>query len=131
MPVVECGHKIFQRRQHIGSRLRATVLLEHLNLAGPAWNSADKAAFFQRGEDIGNIDVLTRLASDMALDGDDLREALDNHLHLENVLADEQEAKKLGLRGVPAFIANRKISLSGVQSLDSLQKFVEHARSLS
>ena len=67
----------------------------------------------------------------MALDGDDLREALNNHLHLENVLANEQESKKLGLRGVPAFIANRKIALSGVQSLDSLQKFVEHARSLS
>ena len=95
------------------------------------YNDALFRAFFQRGEDIGNIDVLTRLASDMVLDGDDLREALDNHLHLENVLADELEAKKLGLRGVPAFIANRKIALSGVQSLDSLQKFVEHARSLS
>jgi predicted DsbA family dithiol-disulfide isomerase len=67
----------------------------------------------------------------MALEGDDLREALDNDLHLENVLADEREAKKLGLSGVPAFIANRKIALSGVQSLDSLQKLVEHARSLA
>ena len=95
------------------------------------YNDALFRAFFQRGEDIGNTDVLTRLASDMVLDGDDLREALDNHLHLENVLADELEAKKLGLRGVPAFIANRKIALSGVQSLDSLRKFVEHARSLS
>jgi predicted DsbA family dithiol-disulfide isomerase len=94
------------------------------------YNAALFRAFFQRGEDIGNFDVLTRLASDMGLD-DDLREALDNHLHLENVLADELEAKKLGLRGVPAFIADRKIALSGVQSLDSLQKFVEYARSLS
>jgi predicted DsbA family dithiol-disulfide isomerase len=51
-------------------------------------------------------------------------------LYLENVLADEREAKKLGLSGVPAFVANRKIALSGVQSLESLQKFVEHARSL-
>ena len=67
----------------------------------------------------------------MGLEGDDLRKALDNASHLENVLADEREAKKLGLRGVPAFIANRKIALSGVQSLESLQKFVEHARSLS
>lgn len=95
------------------------------------YNDALFRAFFQRGEDIGNIDVLTCLAADMALQGDDLRRALDNDLHLENVLADEREAKKLGLRGVPAFIANRKIALSGVQSLESLQKFVEHARSLS
>ena len=95
------------------------------------YNDALFRAFFQRGEDIGNTDVLTRLAADMGLESDDLRKALDNDLHLENVLADEREAKKLGLRGVPAFIANRNIALSGVQSLESLQKFVEHARSLS
>jgi predicted DsbA family dithiol-disulfide isomerase len=88
-------------------------------------------AFFQRGEDIGNTDVLTRLAGGMGLQGDDLRQALDNDLHLENVLADEREAKKLGLRGVPAFVANRRIALSGVQSIDKLEKFVEEARSLS
>ena len=95
------------------------------------YNDAVFRAFFQRGEDIGNTDVLTRLAADMALDGDNLREALDNDSHLENVLADEREAKKLGLRGVPAFIANRKIALSGVQSLENLQKLVEDARSQS
>jgi predicted DsbA family dithiol-disulfide isomerase len=95
------------------------------------YNDALFGAFFQRGEDIGNTDVLTRLASDMALDGNDLREALDKDLYLENVLADEREAKKLGLRGVPALVANRKIALSGVQSLESLEKFVEEARSLS
>jgi predicted DsbA family dithiol-disulfide isomerase len=95
------------------------------------YNDAVFRAFFQRGEDIGDTDVLTRLASDMALDGDNVRETLDNDLYLENVLADEREAKKLGLSGVPAFIANRRIALSGVQSLESLQKFVQHARSLS
>ena len=95
------------------------------------YNDALFRAFFQRGEDIGDTGVLTRLASDMALDGGDLRKALADDLHLDHVLADEREAKKLGLRGVPAFIANRKIALSGVQSLENLQKFVEHARSSS
>ena len=95
------------------------------------YNDALFRAFFQRGEDIGKTAVLTRLAADLGLAGDELREALNNDLHLENVLADEREAKKLGLSGVPAFIANRKIALSGVQSLENLEKFVEHARSLS
>jgi predicted DsbA family dithiol-disulfide isomerase len=95
------------------------------------YNDALFRAFFQRGEDIGNTDVLVRLASDTGVDGDDLRAALDNDLCLENVLGDEREAKKLGLSGVPAFVANRKIALSGVQSVESLQKLVEHARSLS
>ena len=95
------------------------------------YNDALFRAFFQRGEDIGNTDVLVRLASDKGVHGDDLRAVLDNDLYLENVLADEQEAKKLGLSGVPAFVANRKIALSGVQSVESLQKLVEHARSLA
>jgi predicted DsbA family dithiol-disulfide isomerase len=95
------------------------------------YNDALFRAFFQRGEDIGDIEVLGRLASDMGLDDNDLRAALDNGLYLENVLADEREAKKLGLSGVPAFVANRKIALSGVQSVESLQKLVEHARSLA
>ncbi len=95
------------------------------------YNDALFRAFFQRGEDIGNTDVLVRLASDKGVYGDDLRAALDNDLSLENVLADEREAKKLGLSGVPAFVADRKIALSGVQSVESLQEFVEHARSLS
>ena len=95
------------------------------------YNDAVFREFFQRGEDIGNTNVLTRLASDMGLEGDDLREVLANDLYLENVLADEREAKKLGLSGVPAIVANRRIALSGVQSLEALQKLVEHARSLS
>jgi predicted DsbA family dithiol-disulfide isomerase len=84
------------------------------------YNAALFRAFFQRGEDIGNTDVLTRLASDIGLDRNDLREALDNNLYLENVLADEREAKKLRLSGVPAFVADRKFTLIGVQSLESL-----------
>ena len=92
------------------------------------YNDALFRAFFQRGEDIGNRDVLTRMASDVGLDSSDLGAALDNDLYLESVLADEREAKKLGLSGVPAFIANRKFALSGVQSVESLQRFIEHAR---
>jgi len=95
------------------------------------YNDALFRAFFQRGEDIGKTEVLARIASDMGLEGDDLWEALANDLYLENVLADEREVKKLGLSGVPAFVANRRIALRGVQSVKNLQKFVEHARSLS
>ena len=37
------------------------------------YNDALFRAFFQRGEDIGKTDVLARIASDMGLEGDDLR----------------------------------------------------------
>jgi predicted DsbA family dithiol-disulfide isomerase len=56
------------------------------------------------------------------------RRSLDKDEYLESVLADEREAKKLGISGVPAFVANRKAALSGVQSVENLKKLIESAR---
>jgi len=85
-------------------------------------------AFFERGEDIGNIDVLLALAQQLELDGDSLRMALTSHEFAESVLADESEAARLGVSGVPAFIANRKAALSGVQPVENLRKLIESVR---
>ena len=93
------------------------------------YNEALFRAFFERGEDISNVDVLSRLASDLGLDGNSLQQALDKDEYLESVLADEREARKLGISGVPAFVANRKAALSGVQSVENLRKLIERAPS--
>ena len=85
-------------------------------------------AFFERGEDIGNIDVLLALAHQLELDGDSLRLALASHEFLASVLEDESEAARLGVSGVPAFIANRKAALSGVQPVENLRKLIENVR---
>ena len=93
------------------------------------YNEALFRAFFERGEDISNVDVLSRLASDLGLDSNSLQQALDKDEYLESVLADEREARKLGISGVPAFVANREAALSGVQSVEKLKKLIERARS--
>ena len=85
-------------------------------------------AYFERGEDIGNIDVLLTLATELGLDSNSLKQALTSHEFLERVLADEREAEMLGVRGVPAFIANRRAALSGVQLLENLKQLVESVR---
>ena len=85
-------------------------------------------AYFERGEDIGNIDVLLTLATELDLDSNSLKQALTSHEFLERVLADEREAEMLGVRGVPAFIANRRAALSGVQLLENLKQLVESVR---
>jgi predicted DsbA family dithiol-disulfide isomerase len=91
-------------------------------------NDAVFRAFFERGEDIGDVDVLARLASEGGLDSEALRRALSKNEYLDSVLADEREARKLAISGVPAFVANRRVALSGVQSVESLKKLVERAR---
>jgi len=92
------------------------------------YNAAVFRAFFERGEDIGDMGILTGLAADLGLEGDKLRQALERREFERSVLEDERTAEALGLRGVPAFVANRKAALSGVQPVDSLRKLIEQVR---
>jgi predicted DsbA family dithiol-disulfide isomerase len=86
-------------------------------------------AFFERGEDIGDLDVLRSLAAGLGLDGDALRDALEEGELTAGVLADEQDAHDLGLGGVPAFVADRRAAVTGVQPMTMLARLVEHVRS--
>ena len=88
-------------------------------------------AFFERGEDIGDVDVLIALALELGLDSLSLRQALISHEFAASVQADEHEAARLGVSGVPAFIANRKAALSGVQPVENLKKLIESVRAAS
>jgi len=92
------------------------------------YHAAVFRAFFERGEDIGDVGVLASLATGLGLSGASLRAALETHEFEEGVLADEREAEALGVSGVPAFVANRMAALSGVQSVENLKRLVEHVR---
>jgi predicted DsbA family dithiol-disulfide isomerase len=94
------------------------------------YNAALFRALFERGEDIGDADVLLKLADALGLDAPALRAALDGRAFEPGVLADEREAAELGVSGVPAFVADRRLALSGVQSVEGLRRLVEHARAL-
>lgn len=95
------------------------------------YNAALFRAFFERGEDIAQIEVLLKLASDLQLDQSSLRAALASREFEAGVLADEREAAELGVNGVPAFVAERRMALSGVQPFEVLQELVNRARSMS
>lgn len=93
------------------------------------YSSAIFEAFFEKGQDIGDTNVLTSLAADLDLDVDSLYEALEKQEFEKSVIEDEKEAARIGVSAVPAFVAGRKAALSGVQSVESLQKLIEHVRS--
>lgn len=93
-------------------------------------NEAIFRAFFERGEDIGQPDVLVALAESVGLKGEALRRALDHHEYRSEVLADEQLAARHGLRGVPAFVAGGTV-LFGVQSAEALEEFIRAAERTS
>jgi predicted DsbA family dithiol-disulfide isomerase len=92
------------------------------------YHAAIFRAFFERGENIGDIAVLGRLAADLGLDGQSLRTALERREFEPSVLEDERLAAELGLSGVPAFVANRRVATTGVQPVEHLRQLVEHVR---
>lgn len=92
------------------------------------FNAAVFRAFFERGEDIGEPGVLVSLAAGLGLEVEPLRRALDAREFEAGVLGDEREAARMGVGGVPAFVADRRAALSGVQSAESLQSLIGRVR---
>jgi predicted DsbA family dithiol-disulfide isomerase len=77
------------------------------------YHAAVFRAFFERGEDIGDVGVLVGLAQELRLDGQALRVAIDGREYEGSVLADERDAEVLGIKSVPAFVAGRRTPGSG------------------
>lgn len=92
------------------------------------YNLAIFRAFFENGENIGKVDVLVRLASELGLDGQALRASLERRDHEKSFLAETQDAQRYGVRSVPAFVVGGQVFLSGVQPLDRLKDLVARAR---
>ncbi|MES2569694.1 MAG: DsbA family oxidoreductase [Verrucomicrobiota bacterium] len=98
-------------------------------------NLAIFRAFFEKGEDIGQIDILARIATDIGLDGDGLREALKEGSYQESVLQSEQLALRLGITGVPAafvrqgdWLLEQGFHLEGAQPAEAFLKVIEQVK---
>lgn len=92
------------------------------------YNAAIFRAIFERGEDINDVEVLVKLAQELKLNGAGLRAALEGREYENSVLEDEREAEILRVSGVPAFVADRRAALSGVQPVENLRRMVELVR---
>lgn len=92
------------------------------------YNEAVFRAFFERGEDIGDMDALVMLADELGLEGAALRVALERREYESRVLEDERDAQALGISGVPAFVAVRRAMLSGVQPVERLKELITWVR---
>ena len=88
------------------------------------YNLALFKAFFSDGHDIGNTDVLAGLAADLGLDPNDLQNALEENRFTRDVIADESEARRIGVHAVPAFAVNGMVIASGVQTVERLQSLM-------
>lgn len=82
--------------------------------------------YFANGKNIDDIPTLIELANEAGLNTNNLANVLENNEFAPQVQADINEARKLGIRGVPFFAFNRKYAISGAQEpsafLSTLEK---------
>ncbi len=71
--------------------------------------------YFERGEDIGDRDVLIEVAREAGMDIALLEKLYADDADREMLTTEEAQARQMGVSGVPMFVLNQKYALSGAQ----------------
>jgi predicted DsbA family dithiol-disulfide isomerase len=77
-------------------------------------------AYFTEGELMSDRDTLVRLAAEVGLDEDEVREALASWRYGDEVRGDERTAGGFGISAVPTFVVDRAIGASGAHPPEAL-----------
>jgi predicted DsbA family dithiol-disulfide isomerase len=77
-------------------------------------------AYFSEGELLSDHDTLVRLATEIGLDEQEVRDVLAGDRYAQDVRDDERTAGELGISAVPTFVLDRRLGASGAQPPDAL-----------
>jgi predicted DsbA family dithiol-disulfide isomerase len=72
-------------------------------------------AFFLEGKDLTSPDTLAEVAVGAGLDAGDVKAFLASENARAHIEAEDKQARKIGVEGVPFFIFNKRIAVSGAQ----------------
>jgi predicted DsbA family dithiol-disulfide isomerase len=85
-------------------------------------------AYFVEGRNIGDLDTLTQLGTEIGLEKSEVNELWTNNQFSAEVTDDHNTFIQLGGRGVPFFVIDRKIGISGAQPVSEFLKAIQSAR---
>ena len=88
-------------------------------------------AYFENGEDIGDIRVLADIADICGMDGSQIADLLDSDQDLALVEREDRLAHEMGVTGVPAMIFANKIAVSGAREPEMLAMMIDKALELA
>lgn len=83
--------------------------------------------YFTEGKDISDTETLYELGAALGFSREDIDQALTQEIFEQGVKSDIQEARKLGVNGVPFFAFNRKYAVSGAQQPEMFLQVLEKA----
>ena len=107
--------------------------LLHLALAegGPALQAALKeallAAYFTGARSMGDHNVLRQVGGSVGLDAARVDAVLGSEEFADDVQLDLAEARELGISGVPFYVLDRRLAVSGAQSAEVFTEALERA----
>jgi predicted DsbA family dithiol-disulfide isomerase len=85
--------------------------------------------YFAEGGDLSDREVLVKAANDCGMDGELVRRLLGGEDDVARVTSEANAAKDAGIDGVPTFIFDSSLLLTGAQPPDQLASAIAHAAS--
>ena len=85
-------------------------------------------AYLSEGELISDHATLERLAIEVGLPGDEVRDVLSSERFAAEVREDERTAARIGISAVPFFVVDRAIGASGAHPPEQLLELLRQAR---
>lgn len=82
-------------------------------------------AYFENGEDIGDIRVLADIADISGMDGVEVARMLESDTDLALVEREDQIAREMGVTGVPAMIFGNRLAVSGAREAELLASVID------
>jgi predicted DsbA family dithiol-disulfide isomerase len=86
-----------------------------------------KDSYFAEGLPISDREALIALAASVGLDADETRAMLESDAFTDEVRDDEQTAASFGISGVPFFVFDRRLGVSGAQPPEVLLGALQEA----
>jgi predicted DsbA family dithiol-disulfide isomerase len=84
-------------------------------------------AYFEEGQLMSDHGTLVRLAVEAGLDENEATDVLVGDTYADAVRADEAVARDLGIDGVPCFVLDRRLAVSGAQSPEVMLSALQQA----
>ncbi len=81
--------------------------------------------YFVNGKDIGDKEVLVGIGGNLGLDAGDLEAYLEGITDVDLVHRENARAHRLGVNGVPSYVFNRRLIISGAQEPQVLARLLD------
>ena len=83
-------------------------------------------SYFEESKDIGDIDLLVDIAEKVGLDSKKISKKFNSDEDRKTLIDQEMENRQNGVMGVPSYIIDDGITLTGSQPVTSIVKLLQH-----